>query len=163
MLLRTRSFLYENFVFVIGQCHFKHTLIKSVLTKKKKNKQTKKLQPRIEPGLVNLTLPITSTLQRRHNGNQENLITQLLFRILSLYWVLLRTLVQIYFKKETLIFVLLFPISGGTTRTTFGSFQLQQTLLPGSCKEVRKSCRPNLFKAVFVHTIPDSFSRRNEI
>ena len=69
MLLRTRSCHYENFVFVIGQCHFKDTLIKSVLTKK--NKQTNKLQPRIEPGLVNLTLPITSTLQRRHNSNQE--------------------------------------------------------------------------------------------
>ena len=73
MLLRTRSCHYENFVFVIGQCHFKDTLIKSVLTKKNKqtNKQTNKLQPRIEPRLVNLTLPITSTLQRRHNSNQE--------------------------------------------------------------------------------------------
>ena len=70
MLLRTRTCHYENFVFVIGQCHFKDTLIKSVLTKKT-NKQTNKLQPRIEPGLVNLTLPVTSTLQRRHNSNQE--------------------------------------------------------------------------------------------
>ena len=40
--------------------------------KKKTNKQTtKKLQPRIEPGLENLTLPITSTLPRLHNSKQE--------------------------------------------------------------------------------------------
>ena len=38
MLSRTRSCHYENFVFAIGQCPFKDTLIKSVLTKKK-NKQ----------------------------------------------------------------------------------------------------------------------------
>ena len=69
MLLRTRSCHYENFVSVIGQCHFKDTLIKSVLTKK--TKQTKKLQPRIEPALVNLTIPIISTLPRRHNNKQE--------------------------------------------------------------------------------------------
>ena len=71
MLLRTRSCHFENFVFVIGQCHFKDTQIKSVLTEKKTNQTTKTLQPRIEPGLENLTLPITSTLPRLHNSKQE--------------------------------------------------------------------------------------------
>ena len=134
MLLRTRSCQYENFVLVIGQCHFKDTQIKSVLKEKKKNKQTtKKLQPRIEPGLRNLTLPITSTLPMLHNSNQEKFDYPI---IISYPLVIQSTTFELLFqrslKKENLIFVLLFPVRGGTTRTTFGSFQLQQTLLPGS-------------------------------
>ena len=52
MLLRTRFCRYENFVFVIGQCHFKDTQIKSDLTEKKKtNKQQKSYNRESNPGL----------------------------------------------------------------------------------------------------------------
>ena len=53
MQLRTRSCHYENFVFVIGQGHFKDTKIKSVLTEKKKqtNKQQKRYNRESNPGL----------------------------------------------------------------------------------------------------------------
>ena len=127
MLLSTRSCHYENFVFLIGQYHVKDTPIKSVLTKKT-NKQTnkQKLQTRIEPGLENLTLPITSTLPRRHNGKQQKF--DYVIKI-SYPLVIQSTTFELLFKfsfKKNLILVLLFPVSGGTTKTTFGSFQLQQ-------------------------------------
>ena len=131
MLLSTRTCHYENFVFLIGQYHVKDTPIKSVLTKKQTNKQ--KLQPRIEPGLENLTHPITSTLPRRHNSKQEKFDYVIILSYpLVIQSITFDLLFKFSLKKENLILVLLFPVSGGTTRTTFGSFQLQQKLLPGS-------------------------------
>ena len=128
MLLSTRSCHYENFVFLIGQYHVKDTPIKSVLTKKT-NKQTnkQKLQPRIEPGLENLTHPITSTLPRQHNSKQEKFDYVIILSYpLVIQSITFDLLFKFSLKKENLILVLLFPVSGGTTRTTFGSFQLQQ-------------------------------------
>ena len=126
MLLRTRSCHYENFVFLIGQYHVKDTPIKSVLTQKKQtNKQ--KLQPRIEPGLGNLTHPITSTLPSGHNSKQEKFDYVIILSYpLVIQSITFDLLFKFSLKKENLILVLLFPVSGGTTRTTFGSFQLQQ-------------------------------------
>jgi len=93
-------------------------------------KKTKKLQPRIEPGLEQLTLSLTSTLPSQHDSKKEKfdypiLISHLLV-IESTPYVLVPTLVQIGLKS--LIFLLV-PVSGVTTRATFVSFQLVQTLL----------------------------------
>ena len=96
---------------------------------KKTNKQTnkQKLQPRIEPGLENLTHPITSTLPRRHNSKQEKFDYVIILSYpLVIQSITFDLLFKFSLKKENLILVLLFPVSGGTTRTTFGSFQLQQ-------------------------------------
>ena len=150
MLLSTRSCHYENFVFLIGQYHVKDTPIKSVLTKKT-NKQTnkQKLQPRIEPGLENLTHPITSTLPRRHNSKQEKFDYVIILSYpLVIQSITFDLLFKFSLKKENLILVLLFPVSGGTTRTTFGSFQLQQKLLPGSWpRHVRSSQIKRIIKS----------------
>ena len=62
---------------------------------KKTNKQTKKLQPRIEPGLENLTLPITSTLPRRHNSKQEKFDYPI---VISCRLVIQRTSFELLFK-----------------------------------------------------------------
>ena len=127
MLLSTRSCHCENFVFLIGQYHVKDTPIKSVLTKKQTNKQTNKSYNRIEPGLENLTHPITSTLPRRHNSKQEKFDYVIILSYpLVIQSITFDLLFKFSLKKENLILVLLFPVSGGTTRTTFGSFQLQQ-------------------------------------
>ena len=104
MQLRTRSCHYENFVFVIGQGHFKDTQIKSVLTEKKTNKQTttKKLQPRIEPGLENLNLPITSTLSRLHNSTQQKFDYPIIISYpLVIQSTTLELLFQCSLKKKT--------------------------------------------------------------
>ena len=112
MLLSTRSCHYENFVFLIGQYHVKDTPIKSVLTKKQTNKQ--KLQPRIEPGLENLTHPITSTLPRRHNSKQEKFDYVIILSYpLVIQSITFDLLFKFSLKKENLILVLLFPVSGG--------------------------------------------------
>ena len=148
MLLRTRSCHYENFVFLIGQYHVKDTPIKSVLTQKKQtNKQ--KLQPRIEPGLGNLTHPITSTLPSGHNSKQEKFDYVIILSYpLVIQSITFELLFKISLKKENSILVLLFLVSGGTTRTTFGSFQLQQKLLPGSWpRHIRSSQIKRIIKS----------------
>ena len=149
MLLRTRSCHYENFVFLMGQYHVKDTPIKSVLTKKKKQTNKQKLQPRIEPGLENLTHPITSTLPRRHNSKQEKFDYVIILSYpLVIQSITFDLLFKFSLKKENLILVLLFPVSGGTTRTTFGSFQLQQKLLPGSWpRHIRSSQIKRIIKS----------------
>ena len=148
MLLSTRSCHYENFVFLIGQYHVKDTPIKSVLTQKKQtNKQ--KLQPRIEPGLGNLTHPITSTLPSGHNSKQEKFDYVIILSYpLVIQSITFELLFKISLKKENSILVLLFLVSGGTTRTTFGSFQLQQKLLPGSWpRHIRSSQIKRIIKS----------------
>ena len=147
--LSTRSCHYENFVFLIGQYLAKDTPIKSVLTKKKQQTKKRKLQPRIEPGLENLTHPITSTLPRRHNSKQEKFDY-----VIILSYPLVRQsitfdlLFKFSLKKENLILVLLFAVSGGTTRTTFGGFQLQQRLLLGSWpRHIRSSQIKRIIKS----------------
>ena len=149
MLLRTRSCHYENFVFLMGQYHVKDTPIKSVLTKKNKQTNKQKLQPRIEPGLENLTHPITSTLPSGHNSKQEKFDYVIILSYpLVIQSITFELLFKISLKKENSILVLLFPVSGGTTRTTFGSFQLQQKLLPGSWpRHIRSSQIKRIIKS----------------
>ena len=113
---------------------------------KKKQQQTnkQKLQPRIEPGLENLTHPITSTLPRRHNSKQEKFDYVIILPYpLVIQSITFELLFKFSLKKENLILVLLFPVSGGTTRTTFGSFQLQQKLLPAGLMAKSYQIIPN--------------------
>ena len=160
MLLRTRSCQYENFVFVIGQCHFKDTQIKSVLTEKKNKQTTKTLQPRIEPGLRNLTLLITSTLPRLHNSNQEKFDYPIIISYpLVIHSTTFELLFQRSLKKGKLN--LRFAISSPwwNYQDHFWKLSITTNTAAGvMIKEVRKSCWPNLFKA-----LSDSFSCRNEI
>lgn len=90
---------------------------------KKTHKQTKKLQPRIEPGLENITFPPTQP--RLHNSKQNKFD----YPTIILYPLVIQSTTFEHLFKFSLK---KFPVSGGTTRTTFGSFQLQQTLPPGS-------------------------------
>ena len=149
MLLSTRSCHYENFVFLIGQIPCQRHSDKVCPYKKKQQTNKQKLQPRIEPGLENLTHRITSTLPRRHNSKQEKFgYVIILSYPLVIQSITFELLFKISLKKENSISVLLFPVSGGTTRTTLGSFQLHQKLLPGSWpRHIRSSQIKRIIKS----------------
>lgn len=57
-------------------------------------KKTKKLQPRIEPGLEHLTLPLTSTLPSRHGSTKEKFD----YAILISYLLVIESTPYVFFQ-----------------------------------------------------------------
>lgn len=57
-------------------------------------KKTKKLQPRIEPGLEHLNLPLTSTLPSRHGSKKEKFD----YAILISYLLVIESTPYVFFQ-----------------------------------------------------------------